>query len=96
MFSEALKIILKYQKDTTITIMTDPEVEMTRSFFVSHPDAFITGEMRMNLVIILPGQLVPAAVASCSLKIMPFIVLTLHWVCFLRADTRDAARDPLH
>ncbi len=44
MFSEALKIILKYQKDTTITIMADPEVEMTRSFFVSHPDAFITGE----------------------------------------------------
>lgn len=45
-------------------------------------------KVRINLVIVLPGQLVPAAVDSWSLKIMAFIVLTLHWVCFL-SETQE-------
>lgn len=45
-------------------------------------------KVRINLVIVVPGQLVPAAMDSWSLKIMAFIVLTLHWVCFL-SETQE-------
>lgn len=53
-------------------------------------------KVRINLVIVLSGQLVPAAVDSWSLENNGFYSSHPSLGLFSFRDTRDAARDPVH
>lgn len=69
---------------------------MTKSFFVSHPDAFITGESENKL-----GHCSPRTASSCSRGLMVsenngFYSSHPSLGLFSFRDTRDAARDLVH